>query len=121
MKYLFTNGRHSFHSTAPQLSIVHQERIQGIPTMSSMEVSGFLSDGISQWIEKHRENNRDWFRLCEDINEFAHSTMFTIKIQDRSLPKIIVASLYVRAMSNFQATILMSERGMIRKRGQVYI
>jgi len=41
--------------------------------------------------------------------------MFSIKIHNRNLPEVIVSSLYVRAMSNFQGTILMAERGMINE------
>jgi hypothetical protein len=36
-------------------------------------------------------------------------------IHNEYLPEIIVASLYVRAMSNFQGIILMAERGMINE------
>ena len=91
------------------------EKLKGILSMSSMEKSGFLSEQISQWIEKHRGENRQWFKLCANINEFSHSTMFNMTIHNKHLPEIIVASLYARAMSNFQGIILMAERGMINE------
>ncbi|OPY84479.1 MAG: hypothetical protein A4E72_02214 [Syntrophus sp. PtaU1.Bin208] len=83
--------------------------------MGSIEKSGFLSEQISQWIEKHRSENRQWFSLCENINQFSHDTMFKTSVHNEYLPEIIVALLYVRAMSNFQGIILMAERGMINE------
>ena len=41
--------------------------------------------------------------------------MLTMTIHNKDLTELIVASLYVRAMSNFQGTILMAERGMINE------
>jgi hypothetical protein len=89
--------------------------LQGPNFMSTVEKEGYLSKQITQWIEKHRSENSAWFELCEDINRFSHTTMFTMTIHSKHLPEIIVASLYIRAMSNFQGIILMAERGMINE------
>lgn len=83
--------------------------------MSSIKKEGYLSIQITQWIEKHRKENSEWFELCEEINRFSHSTMFTMTIHNKYLPELIVASLYIRAMSNFQGIILLAERGMINE------
>lgn len=83
--------------------------------MSSIEKEGYLSKQITQWIEKHRKENSEWFELCEEINRFSHSTMFTMTIHNKYLPELIVASLYIRAMSNLQGIILLAERGMINE------
>ncbi len=84
-------------------------------TVNSLEISGYLSEEISLWIKKHREKNSEWFTLCENINELSHSTMFTFAVHNEYLPELIVATIYVRAMSNFQGTIIMAERGMINE------
>jgi len=83
--------------------------------MGLIEKSEFLSEEISVWIKKHRADNFEYFKLCEDINEFSHSTMLTMTIHNNDLTELIVASLYVRAMSNFQGSIIMAERGMINE------
>ncbi len=83
--------------------------------MSSVNKEGFLAEHINQWIEKHRKENSELFKLCEDINRFSHSTMLNITIHNKYLPEIIGASLYIKAMSNFQGVILMAERGMINE------
>jgi len=83
--------------------------------MNSIEKSGFLSGQISQWIKKHRHENKLWFELCENLNQFSHSIMFDMVIHNEYPPEIIVSSLYVRAMSNFQGIIIMAERGMINE------
>ena len=83
--------------------------------MNSIEQSGFLSETISEWIKKHRSDNFEYFKFCEDINDFSHRTMFTMTIHNKVLVELIVASLYVRTMSNFQATIILAERGMVNE------
>jgi len=83
--------------------------------VSSIEREGFLANQISQWIVKHRSENSEWFCLCEEINRFSHSTMLTMTIHNKYLPELIGASLYIRAMSNYQGIILMVERGMINE------
>ena len=84
-------------------------------TVNSLEISGYLSEEIFLWIKKHREKYSEWFTLCENINELSHSTMFTFNVHNEYLPELIVASIYVRAMSNFQGAIIMTERGMINE------
>jgi hypothetical protein len=84
-------------------------------TVNSLEISGYLSEEISLWIKKHREKYSEWFTLCENINELSHSTMFTFNVHNEYLPELIVATIYVRAMSNFQGAIIMTERGMINE------
>ena len=83
--------------------------------MSTIEEEGFLCDQISHWVAEIRNQNQEWFELCENINRFSHQTMLTVKIHNKVLIELIASTLYVRAMSNFQATILTSERGMINE------
>lgn len=83
--------------------------------MTSIEESGFLSDQISQWIKKHRAENSQVFDLCENINLFSHSLMLKMKVHIGNLPELLCAAYYVRAMSNFQGTVVTAERGMINE------
>ncbi len=83
--------------------------------MSSINDSGYLSVEIDEWIEKHRKKALPWFELCESINKFSHSIMFSIEVHNKYLPELIAASLYVRSMSCFQGVIIMAERGMINE------
>ena len=80
--------------------------------MSSFEEAGFLSEQIKEWIEEHRKENSNWFDLCEGINKYLHKTLITIKDYGRDIPKRITASLYIKAISNFQGVVIMTERGM---------
>lgn len=80
--------------------------------MSSMEEAGFLSEQIKQYIDQHRHQNLALFKLCEDINRFTHSTLFTIDIRNTELTKLAVTCLFIKTMSTFQGIILMTERGM---------
>lgn len=83
--------------------------------MSSIEEEGFLSEEINQWIKKHRQENSELFKLCENLNRFSHSTMFTIHITTINPSNLLVSCLYIKAMSTFQGIILMTERGMVNE------
>lgn len=80
-----------------------------------MEKSGFLSKDISKYKEYHRKKNEEIFRLCEELNEYAHSTMWKMKITNEYLPEILSACVYVRVLSNFQSIIILTEYGLLNE------
>ena len=41
--------------------------------------------------------------------------MFTMTIHNKNLTEVIAASIYIRAMSNFQGSIILAERGMVNE------
>jgi hypothetical protein len=78
----------------------------------TIDDKGFLSEEMANWIDKHRGENAKYFNLCEDINKFSQKTMLSLEAHNKCLPEILLASLLVRAVSNFQGIILLIERGM---------
>jgi SOS response regulatory protein OraA/RecX len=74
---------------------------------------GYLSMDICRWIQKHRSENQEWFDLAEDINLFAHKTMYDFSIPKSSAKHLLVSTAYIRCLSLYQGTILLVERGMI--------
>lgn len=80
-----------------------------------MENSGFLSDGIEKYKKDLRDKNESIFLLCEDLNQYAHYTMWKLKVSKEYLPEILSACSYVRAMSLFQSVIILAGYGLINE------
>jgi len=76
--------------------------------------NGFLSKDMIGWIQKHRTEHRDYFLLCVDLNRFFHKMLYAppVEIDNQDRQQLLVASLSLRALSTFQAVILLSERGL---------
>jgi len=83
--------------------------------MTGIDECGFLSDQISDWIKKHRNANAEYFNLCEDVSKYCQKVMLSLEVHKKNLPEVLVASLLVRTLSNFQGMILLAERGMINE------
>ncbi len=80
-----------------------------------MENSGYLSKDISKYKEHHRKKNEEIFHLCEELNEYAHDTMWKMKITNEYLPEILSACAYVRVLSNFQSIVILTEYGLLNE------
>lgn len=85
--------------------------------MGDLEIDGFLAKDITHWIEKHRIENKAWFSLAEEINRFAQEQMLKLDIHNKDYQELLVAAGLFRAVSSFQGTFLLLERGMIFEAG----
>jgi len=83
--------------------------------VNTIETDGYLSNQITYWIKKNRNQNSKWFNLCKEINRFSHTTMFKMIVHNKCKLELMVALLYIRSMSNFQGVIIMAERGMVNE------
>jgi hypothetical protein len=83
----------------------------------TIDRGGFLSADISTWIEKHRQENREWFKLASDLNRVAHQQLALLKISSEDNTAFAAALLFIRGLSNFQGAILTAERGMTVETG----
>lgn len=81
----------------------------------TIDKEGFLSEDIEGWIEKHRNENLKWFELAEEVNRIAISLMYKLQIYSENGKQVITAALFVRILGFYQASILLSERGMINE------
>jgi hypothetical protein len=83
----------------------------------SMMTDGFLSDDISDRIREMRSKCVAWFAHATNVNRLAQrivTTRINIHTKDAfSDNRVLALLLMYRALSNFQGTILMAERGMI--------
>lgn len=83
--------------------------------MNTIETDGYLSNQITYLIKKNWNQNSNWFNLCIEINKFLHTTMYKMTVHNKSIFELMIASLYIRSMSNFQGVIIMAERGMVNE------
>ncbi len=83
----------------------------------SINAKGFLSSDIIGYIAKHRAEHDETFSLAEEISKIGQAILANIRVEtvegevDRA--KLAAAMLFVRALSNFQGSLILCERGLI--------
>lgn len=79
----------------------------------SIDVNGFIDEDIQSWVFKHRNDNETLYRICIEINQIAQANLYNLSIHNNLIQEILLAQLYIRALSTYQAGILLCERGMV--------
>jgi hypothetical protein len=79
----------------------------------SIGKNGFLSAEISLWTQKIREENNDWFLLAEDFSKFGLDAIRQAAPDIDTKVKEVSVALFSRCLTNFQAIIILAERGLI--------
>lgn len=87
------------------------------PFSSTIEETGFLSSEINEAIARHREANRTWFELADELNRVAQRQLSLWSVPADDSRAFIAALLFMRGLSNFQGAILLAERGMTLEAG----
>ena len=73
----------------------------------------FLDAQIIEWIDVCREQFKSWFSLANQVNSHSLSSMFQLDAHNQVIHELMLASLYLRTLHNYQGAILMAERGMV--------
>ena len=82
----------------------------------SIAEQGFLSPDIARFIGMHREANKAAFDLADVLNRTAQRLMLESQVRmegDVLSENNLAQLLFARAVSNFQGTVLMAERGAV--------
>ena len=79
------------------------------------DFNGFLGEGIETWIKKFRQENKELFDLCVDINRFTHETLSKLIIHSKDGQKILSSAMFTRIVSQYQSIIILMERGLINE------
>lgn len=79
----------------------------------NLEQDGFLATDISEWITQNRLANARWFELAYGLNRLAQRHLLSVTVDDGDMQARLVALLYMRGVTNFQAAILLVERGLV--------
>ena len=84
--------------------------------MENLEFSyeqGFLDSKTEAWVRECRKRFEKWFVLTGDVNSLAVDTIFQFDAHNKLIHEMLLATLYLRTLHNYQGTILMAERGMM--------
>ncbi len=81
--------------------------------MPTLNDGGFLSAEIAAWVDVHRNENEKWFSLSEKSNLLGQRVLLELKFDNNDFEKILLALWFSRALSHFQAVVLLMERGML--------
>lgn len=88
----------------------------------SFRNKGFLDDAVDGWIQKIYEDNKDIFDVCFRINELLMKVQLELRadvidVRELDVRELLVTSLYIRAVSSYQAVLLLIRRGMLKDGG----
>ena len=81
--------------------------------MSKIEIDGFLSEESENGRKNFHLKYRDVFDFAKDLNRFSMDFMQKQKVDWKDKHKLIIKTLFLRIIENFQGTFLMLERGMM--------
>ena len=75
--------------------------------------NGFLSQDIARFTDKLLIKHQDLFTLACEVNRFSQEIMLNLNAHNEDLQEILSASLLIRCISHYQASIILSKNGMI--------
>jgi hypothetical protein len=79
----------------------------------SIGENGFLDEDINFWIRKNRDTHQTLFDICQEINLVAQTSLYKLHIHSKDVQEILSALLFIRALSAYQGSLLLVERGML--------
>lgn len=79
---------------------------------TSFDEMGFLSDEMQGVISKIRARYEFWFEKINFINKACQKFQYDLEVNKKNLQEIVMAPLFARMLSNFQAAVILAERGM---------
>jgi hypothetical protein len=77
----------------------------------SLKDDGFFSPDLKQFVAKNRSENREWFALADDLRKLSQRLMLAIE-PPADPNSVCMHLMFARAVTSFQAALLLIERGM---------
>lgn len=77
----------------------------------SIKEEGFFSSDMSEWIAKSRLVNQKWYALTDKLRQLSQRLLLSITPPDDP-NSITMLLIYARAVTSYQAAILLIERGL---------
>ena len=78
----------------------------------SLNETGFLSADTVAWIDKHRSEAHDAFRIADALNRVGVRALYASPPRDDK-QELMVALLFARVLELFQSVVVLAERGSI--------
>jgi len=82
-------------------------------TTNDFYEKGFLGDHIHTFTEAVLKKFPDFYSACNHINELAYSIMMGLKVKNRDLQQLLVASVFIRVLNGFQSVVILSRLGLV--------
>ncbi len=93
--------------------IFHFSNLVRVSSMPPLSENGFLGRELDQWIQMIREVHAAVFSLADEVNRYCQSAMYQLSPHNKLKQEVLVSTLFIRVLCNYQASILLAERGMI--------
>lgn len=81
--------------------------------MPPLYEKGFLGTEINESISKIRDVHSDFFKLSDEFNSYCQKSMYKFDVHSKNKQEILVSTLFIRILNNYQAAILLAERGLM--------
>ena len=79
----------------------------------SFEENGFIGSSIQSWINKIHEDHAALFNVAVETNKLCQGSLSDINAHNEDPQELVIASLYIRILSNYQSIYIHCERGMM--------
>jgi hypothetical protein len=79
---------------------------------ASLSNNGFLDLEISGTVQRVRAAHAEIFAFCERLNELAHRSLFSAKVDRHNIRELVLSTLIHKAMTAYQAVVIVAERGL---------
>jgi hypothetical protein len=80
--------------------------------MSDFDTIGFLSSDLDRLEDDIRSAYPDWYSLTMKVNTFCQRLQYDLEFRSDDANQVIAATLFARAVTTYQAFIILSTRGM---------
>ena len=74
---------------------------------------GFLGTAIVEFSKSVEEHYAAFFEACSRINELAHAVKFELEVHNKDGQEVLAATLFLRLLNGFQATVILSRLGLV--------
>lgn len=74
---------------------------------------GFLGTAIDDFSKSVQTQYSKFFELSDQINELAHATKFGLQVHNRDMQEVLAATLFLRLLNGFQATVILGMKGLL--------
>ena len=78
----------------------------------SFDKHGFLGNQINEVMKDIYDSHKDLFDYCYELNDFAYKINSHTKIHKDNGLEVIGSSLHIKILNGFQATVILSKRGL---------
>lgn len=78
----------------------------------SLSNNGFLGPEISGIVQHVRAAHAEIFSFCDRLNELAHRSLFSAKVDRHNIRELVLSTLIHKAMTAYQAVVIVAERGL---------